>query len=46
MNQDKLQALAKDFKTEKDLGELSKLLVKLTVETALNSELEEHFELF
>ena len=46
MDQDKLQALAKelakDIKTEKDLGELSKQLVKLTVETALNAELDEH----
>lgn len=46
MDQEKLQALAqelaKDINSEKDLGELSKQLVKLTVETALNAELDEH----
>jgi hypothetical protein len=46
MNQDKLKALvaelAKDIKTEKDLGALTQQLVKLTVETALNAELGEH----
>jgi putative transposase len=46
MNQDKLNALvaelAKDIKTEKDLGALTQQLVKLTVETALNAELDEH----
>lgn len=46
MNQDKLKALvaelAKDIKTEKDLGALTQQLVKLTVETALNAELDEH----
>jgi transposase-like protein len=46
MNQDKLKALvaelAKDIKTEKDLGTLTQQLVKLTVETALNAELDEH----
>ena len=46
MDQEKLQALAKelakDIKSEKDLGELSQQLVKLTVETALNAELDEH----
>ena len=46
MDRDKLQALAtelaKEIRTEKDLGELSKQLVKLTVETALNAELDEH----
>jgi transposase-like protein len=46
MNQDKLKALAaelaKDIKTEKDLGVLAQQLVKLTVETALNAELVEH----
>lgn len=34
--------LAKDIKSEKDLSTLSKFLVKLTVETALNAEMEEH----
>jgi len=31
--------LAKDIKSEKDLGALTQQLVKLTVETALNAEL-------
>ena len=34
--------LAKEIKTEKDLGSLTQELVKLTVETALNAELDEH----
>ena len=34
--------LAKDIKSEKDLGSLTQQLVKLTVETALNAELDEH----
>ena len=34
--------LAKDLKSEKDLGVLTQELVKLTVETALNAELDEH----
>lgn len=34
--------LAKHVKTEKDLGNLSAMLTKLTVETALNAELDEH----
>ncbi len=46
MKQDKLKALAaelaKDMKTEKDLGVLTQQLIKLTVETALNAELDEH----
>jgi putative transposase len=46
MKEEKLQALAKelakDIKSEKDLGELSKQLLKLTVETALNAEMEHH----
>ena len=46
MKEEKLQALAKelakDIKSEKDLGELSKQLLKLTVETALNAELDDH----
>ena len=46
MDQEKLKALAaelaKDIKSEKDLGTLTQQLVKLTVETALNAELNEH----
>lgn len=46
MDRIKLKALAselaKDIKTESDLNELSRELLKLTVETALNAELTEH----
>ncbi|MCB2388715.1 transposase, partial [Thalassolituus alkanivorans] len=46
MNQEKLKAmaaeLAKDIKSEKDLGALTQQLIKMTVETALNAELDEH----
>ncbi len=46
MDQDKLKALAaelaKDIKSEKDLGTLTQQLNKLTVETALNTEMDEH----
>ena len=46
LDQEKLKAmaaeLAKDIKSEKDLGALTQQLVKLTVETALNAELDEH----
>lgn len=46
MDQDKLQAmaaeLAKGIKSEKDLGSLTQQLVKLTVETALNAEMDDH----
>ena len=46
MDQDKLKALAaelaKDIKSEKDLGTLTQQLIKLTVETALNAEMDEH----
>jgi transposase-like protein len=46
MDREKLKAmareLAKDLKTEADLNMLTKELVKLTVETALNAELTEH----
>ncbi len=46
MDQDKVKALAaelaRDIKSEKDLGVLTQELVKLTVETALNAELDEH----
>ncbi|SDO44306.1 Transposase, Mutator family [Desulforhopalus singaporensis] len=34
--------LAKNLKSEKDLSALSRELVKLTVETALGKEMEEH----
>jgi transposase-like protein len=43
---EKLQELAKEFakdiKTQNDLNDFSKMLTKLTVETALNAELTEH----
>lgn len=46
MSQDKLKAvvseLAKDIKTEQDLSDLTSQLIKLTVETALNKELDSH----
>ena len=46
LNQEKLKAmaaeLAKDIKSEKDLGALTQQLIKMTVETALNAELDEH----
>ena len=46
MDRQKLKALAaelaKDIKTEADLNALSRELLKLTVETALNAELTEH----
>ena len=46
MDQDKLKALAaelaKDIKSEKDLGTLTQQLIKLTVETVLNAEMDEH----
>ncbi|MGU5679755.1 IS256 family transposase [Aeromonas allosaccharophila] len=45
-DQDKLKALAaelaKDIKSEEDLGTLTQQLIKLTVETALNAEMDEH----
>ena len=34
--------IAKDIKTEADLGDFSKLLKKIVVETALDAELTEH----
>lgn len=34
--------IAKDLKTEKDLSDLSRALLKLSVETALGAELDEH----
>ncbi len=46
MDQDTLKALAaelaKDIKSEKDLGTLTQQLIKLTVETVLNAEMDEH----
>jgi transposase-like protein len=46
MNKKELQALAaqaaKSIKTEKDLCDFSAMLKKITVETALNAELDEH----
>jgi len=46
MNQEKLKAvvseLAKDIKTEQDLSDLTSHFIKLTVETALNKELDSH----
>lgn len=46
MNQDELkaiaQAAAKNIKTEADLNEFRQMLTKITVETALNAELEDH----
>lgn len=46
MDQDTLKALAaelaKDIKSEKELGTLTQQLIKLTVETALNAEMDEH----
>lgn len=46
MDEKKLKALAaelaKGIKTEADLNAFSRMLTKLTVETALNAELTEH----
>lgn len=46
MKPEKLKALAaelaKDIKTEKDLSDFSRMLKKITVETALNAELDDH----
>jgi len=46
MDEKKLEALAKelakDVKSQDDLSDLTRRLVKLTVETALNAELEDH----
>ena len=36
------QKIAKDVKTETDLGDFSKLLKKIVVETALDAELTDH----
>lgn len=40
--QEQISRLAKNLKTEKDLGDLTQQLVRMTVEAALNAELEEH----
>jgi transposase-like protein len=37
-----VEDLAKSIKTEKDLASLSKFLLKLTVERAMNVEMDEH----
>ena len=46
MNKDELQAIAqaaaKNIKTEQDLNEFRQMLTKITVEAALNAELDEH----
>ena len=46
MNKKELEAFAKEaaksFKTEKDLSDFSRMLKKVTVEAALNAELDEH----
>ena len=36
------QAAAKNIKSEADLNELKQMLTKMTLETALNAELDEH----
>ena len=46
MNQKELEAFAREaakgMKTEKDLSDFSRMLTKVTVEAALNAELDEH----
>lgn len=46
MNEQKIKELAtelaKSLKTPEDLNQLSRMLKKITVETALNAELTEH----
>lgn len=46
MDETKLRALvaelAKGLKTEDDLNQFSRMLAKLTIETALNAELTDH----
>ena len=46
MNKKELHAfareVAKDLKTEQDLNEFSQMLTKVTVEAALNAELDDH----
>ena len=36
------EAAAKSIKTEEDLNQFTQMLTKITVETALNAELEDH----
>lgn len=40
--QELAQAAAKNIKSEADLNELKQMLTKMTLETALNAELDEH----
>ena len=46
MNHDQIKnlakAAAKNIKTEADLNEFRQMLTKITVETALNAELDDH----
>jgi len=46
MNKEELQALgesfAKNIKTEQDLNEFRQMFTKMTVEAALNGEIEDH----
>ena len=42
MEQQQLEAFAKSLKTEKVLNNFSQMLTKITVEAALNTELDEH----
>lgn len=46
MNKKELEAFAKEaaksFKTEKDLSDFSRMLKKVTIEAALNAELDDH----
>ncbi len=46
MNKEELEALAREaakgIKTEKDLNDFRQMLMKVTIETALNAELDEH----
>ena len=48
MNETTLKALAaemgKQIKTPEDLGKLTQMLTKVTLEAALNAEMEEHLE--
>jgi len=48
MNKKELEAFAREaaktLKTEKDLNEFSQMLTKITVEAALNAELDEHLD--
>jgi putative transposase len=46
VNKDDLEAFAREaaktLKTEKDLNDFSQMLTKITVEAALNAELDDH----